>query len=146
MSMPFSRMISESYLHCQQSDLTNLVNIPEYNSLESHKSDDFPLKFLFHISITFIFLLKSPGMGTWNTQQQMNSNRNRPGGSASSAVCQKCLQKGHWTYECKNEAAYRTRPSRTKELLRPNKKVCGGSLSVYYGKKTIPSHACGSIL
>lgn len=51
----------------------------------------------------------------------MNAYRNRSAGGTSSVVCQKCLQKGHWTYECKNEAAYRTRPSRTKELSRPDK-------------------------
>ena len=27
--------------------------------------------------------------------------------------CQKCLKYGHWTYECKNTAAYLYRPSRT---------------------------------
>ncbi|ORZ41565.1 zinc knuckle-domain-containing protein, partial [Catenaria anguillulae PL171] len=38
--------------------------------------------------------------------------------SASTAVqCQKCLQHGHWTYECKKEApAYQHRPSRTQQL------------------------------
>lgn len=29
------------------------------------------------------------------------------------ARCQKCFKYGHLTYECKNEAAYRYRPSRT---------------------------------
>lgn len=27
--------------------------------------------------------------------------------------CQKCLKFGHWTFECKNSAAYLYRPSRT---------------------------------
>ena len=28
-------------------------------------------------------------------------------------------QKGHWTYECKNQPAYKARPSRTQQLLNP---------------------------
>lgn len=76
---------------------------------------------------------KRPG-STQNT-----SARNRPGGSASSVVCQRCLQKGHWTYACENEPAYRSRPSRTKELLRPNKKVC--NLSTWWvSRGTLQTH------
>ena len=30
--------------------------------------------------------------------------------------CQKCLQMGHWTYECKNQKAYVQRESRSKAL------------------------------
>ncbi|GAX74791.1 hypothetical protein CEUSTIGMA_g2238.t1 [Chlamydomonas eustigma] len=33
--------------------------------------------------------------------------------------CQKCLQFGHFTFECKNEAAYTARPSRTQQLKNP---------------------------
>ncbi len=29
------------------------------------------------------------------------------------------MQRGHYTYECKNEPAYVSRPSRTKQLLNP---------------------------
>ena len=29
------------------------------------------------------------------------------------------LQVGHWTYECKNAAAYAARPTRTKQLTDP---------------------------
>lgn len=54
-------------------------------------------------------------------KQQKRSPWTRQGGASSDVVCQKCLEKGHWTYQCKNEAAYRTRPSRTKELLRRTK-------------------------
>ena len=32
--------------------------------------------------------------------------------------CQKCLQYGHWTYECKNERKYVHRDSRTQTLKR----------------------------
>ncbi|KAK9821257.1 hypothetical protein WJX74_003513 [Apatococcus lobatus] len=37
----------------------------------------------------------------------------------ASAQCQKCLQHGHWTYECKNAPVYHSRPSRTQQLLNP---------------------------
>jgi hypothetical protein len=33
--------------------------------------------------------------------------------------CQKCFQHGHWTYECKNERVYMSRPSRTQQLKNP---------------------------
>ena len=32
--------------------------------------------------------------------------------------CQKCLQFGHWTYECKNDRKYVHRDSRTQTLKR----------------------------
>ena len=32
--------------------------------------------------------------------------------------CQKCLEFGHWTYECKNERKYVHRDSRTQTLKR----------------------------
>ncbi|KAK9864988.1 hypothetical protein WJX84_006966 [Apatococcus fuscideae] len=40
----------------------------------------------------------------------------------ASAQCQKCLQHGHWTYECKNAPIYHSRPSRTQQLLNPKAK------------------------
>ncbi|KAJ3791297.1 zinc knuckle-domain-containing protein [Lentinula aff. detonsa] len=36
-----------------------------------------------------------------------------------STVCQKCLGKGHYTYECKNSRPYISRPSRTQQLENP---------------------------
>mmetsp|Transcript_8985 Transcript_8985/g.24199 ORF Transcript_8985/g.24199 Transcript_8985/m.24199 type:complete len:177 (+) Transcript_8985:111-641(+) len=33
--------------------------------------------------------------------------------------CQRCLQMGHYTFECKNEPAYQSRPSRTQQLKNP---------------------------
>lgn len=33
--------------------------------------------------------------------------------------CQKCFEIGHWTYECKNERVYISRPSRTQQLKNP---------------------------
>ncbi|XP_031264470.1 zinc finger CCHC domain-containing protein 10 [Pistacia vera] len=43
------------------------------------------------------------------------------GGTASQ--CQKCFQTGHWTYECKNERVYMSRPSRTQQLKNPKLKM-----------------------
>lgn len=79
------------------------------------------MHFLYYYMIIW-FAWKAPGRNDMGTKQKTTSWK-RPAGDSSSVVCQKCLQKGHWTYECKNEAAYRSRPSRTKELLRP-KQVC----------------------
>ncbi|XP_044484514.1 zinc finger CCHC domain-containing protein 10-like [Mangifera indica] len=49
------------------------------------------------------------------------------GGTASQ--CQKCFQTGHWTYECKSERVYMSRPSRTQQLKNPKLKM---KLSIYY--------------
>ncbi|KAE9455137.1 hypothetical protein RHGRI_012691 [Rhododendron griersonianum] len=43
------------------------------------------------------------------------------GGSTSQ--CQKCFEPGHWTYECKNERKYISRPSRTQLLKNPKLKM-----------------------
>ncbi|XP_054787094.1 uncharacterized protein LOC129293256 [Prosopis cineraria] len=47
----------------------------------------------------------------------------------STAQCQKCFQSGHWTYECKNERVYISRPSRTQQLKNPKLRV---NVSVTY--------------
>lgn len=42
----------------------------------------------------------------------------------SNVTCQKCLKKGHYSYECKaapQERPYQARPSRTQQLLNPKK-------------------------
>ena len=53
----------------------------------------------------------------------------RPGAGRSKAsadtLCQKCLQRGHYSYECKapaQERPYKSRPSRTQQLLNPQLK------------------------
>ncbi|KAI4352776.1 hypothetical protein L6164_006996 [Bauhinia variegata] len=46
------------------------------------------------------------------------------------AQCQKCFQTGHWTYECKNERVYISRPSRTQQLKNP--KLRAAPLPVSY--------------
>lgn len=39
--------------------------------------------------------------------------------SNANARCQKCLQTGHWTFDCTGARKYRTRPSRTALLINP---------------------------
>ncbi|KAL1302137.1 hypothetical protein AAFC00_002571 [Neodothiora populina] len=50
--------------------------------------------------------------------------RHGRGGSkaSSTTLCQKCLKRGHYSYECKSatqERPYQSRPSRTQQLLNP---------------------------
>jgi len=59
----------------------------------------------------------------------MNKYRTLPGlgpqKATASTVCQKCLKKGHYSYECKastQERPYMSRPSRTQQLLNPKLK------------------------
>ena len=40
---------------------------------------------------------------------------------AGTYTCQKCLQKGHYTYECSGKRKYLYRPSRTKFLKKKQK-------------------------
>ncbi|RKF64886.1 hypothetical protein OnM2_015025 [Erysiphe neolycopersici] len=50
-------------------------------------------------------------------------NSGRSSKATSSTLCQKCLKKGHYSYECKaatHERPYISRPSRTQQLLNPN--------------------------
>lgn len=69
----------------------------------------------------------------------------RPRGAAGTSVqqvtCQKCLQKGHWTYQCKNEARYVTRPSRTQQLANPRLKPALSSDT--FEEKPVETYAWG---
>ncbi len=42
---------------------------------------------------------------------------------AKSQKCQKCLEIGHWTYECQNSRKYLYRPSRTKLMKQKQLKM-----------------------
>uniref|UniRef100_A0A0E0J334 CCHC-type domain-containing protein n=1 Tax=Oryza nivara TaxID=4536 RepID=A0A0E0J334_ORYNI len=46
--------------------------------------------------------------------------------------CQKCFQPGHWTYECKNERVYISRPSRTQQLKNPKLKKTAAPVSYQF--------------
>ncbi|KAK9287995.1 hypothetical protein L1049_016440 [Liquidambar formosana] len=50
-------------------------------------------------------------------RKDLKSSMSTLGGTSSQ--CQKCFQTGHWTYECKNERVYISRPSRTQQLKNP---------------------------
>ncbi|KAK4737597.1 hypothetical protein R3W88_001294 [Solanum pinnatisectum] len=54
-------------------------------------------------------------------QVRLGERKDKPSGSTPVAAsqCQKCFQAGHWTYECKNERVYISRPSRTQQLKNP---------------------------
>ncbi|CAG8595026.1 8430_t:CDS:2 [Paraglomus brasilianum] len=43
--------------------------------------------------------------------------------ASPSTQCQKCLEYGHWTFECKNSRVYRARPTRTQQLTKPLKPI-----------------------
>uniref|UniRef100_A0A0D9XQ30 Uncharacterized protein n=1 Tax=Leersia perrieri TaxID=77586 RepID=A0A0D9XQ30_9ORYZ len=46
--------------------------------------------------------------------------------------CQKCFQPGHWTYECKNERVYMSRPSRSQQLKNPKLKKMAAPESYHF--------------
>ncbi|MCD7453508.1 hypothetical protein HAX54_021207 [Datura stramonium] len=54
-------------------------------------------------------------------QVRLGERKDKASGSTlgAAAQCQKCFQTGHWTYECKNERVYISRPSRTQQLKNP---------------------------
>jgi len=62
----------------------------------------------------------------FSTLQSMNRYRaptlGGPSKATASTLCQKCLKRGHYSYECKapaQERPYASRPSRTQQLLNP---------------------------
>ena len=53
----------------------------------------------------------------------MNRYSGPPSKATPSTLCQKCLERGHYSYECKAKAQqrpYRSRPSRTQQLFNPD--------------------------
>ncbi|KAK6122583.1 hypothetical protein DH2020_043666 [Rehmannia glutinosa] len=59
-----------------------------------------------------------------STEKQVRLGERKDPKSSTSTLgtasqCQKCFQTGHWTYECKNERVYISRPSRTQQLKNP---------------------------
>lgn len=47
---------------------------------------------------------------------ERKDNKSSTSTAGSASQCQKCFQTGHWTYECKNERAYISRPSRSQQM------------------------------
>ncbi|KAI9671747.1 MAG: hypothetical protein M1831_003275 [Alyxoria varia] len=53
----------------------------------------------------------------------MNRYSGPPSKASASTLCQKCLKRGHYSFECKvsvQQRPYASRPSRTKQLKNPN--------------------------
>ncbi|EDV19802.1 uncharacterized protein TRIADDRAFT_61716 [Trichoplax adhaerens] len=53
-------------------------------------------------------------MSAVNTRVYLENKKRQA--QAATVRCQKCLQFGHWTYECQNQRKYLSRRSRTSEL------------------------------
>ncbi|CAA6661996.1 unnamed protein product [Spirodela intermedia] len=64
-----------------------------------------------------MYLMSTEKAVTLGERKDLKAPSSSSGGVA--AQCQRCLQPGHWTYECKNEAVYISRPSRTQQLKNP---------------------------
>ena len=88
-----------------------------------------------HISATLVHIARphtAVRQSSWlslSTSTRIHNMFRRPGTGPSKAsattLCQKCLQRGHYSYECKAKAQdrpYKSRPSRTQQLLNPSLK------------------------
>ncbi|XP_051152901.1 uncharacterized protein LOC127266626 [Andrographis paniculata] len=64
-----------------------------------------------------MYLMSTEKQVRLGERKDIKSSTSDLGGTASQ--CQKCFQTGHWTYECKNERVYISRPSRTQQLKNP---------------------------
>ncbi|KAL1506771.1 hypothetical protein ABEB36_006074 [Hypothenemus hampei] len=64
---------------------------------------------------------------TLDSSSSFSSKRKKPSCPPQGVRCQKCLEYGHWSYECKGERKYLHRTSRT-QLLRKRLKAMEGGL------------------
>ncbi|KVG82862.1 hypothetical protein Ccrd_026171 [Cynara cardunculus var. scolymus] len=58
-------------------------------------------------------------------QVRLGERKDQKSSMSTATHCQKCFQPGHWTYECKNERVYISRPSRTQQLKNPKLRMRG---------------------
>lgn len=58
-------------------------------------------------------------------QVRLGERKDQKTSMSTATNCQKCFQPGHWTYECKNERVYISRPSRTQQLKNPKLRMRG---------------------
>ncbi|CAA6669148.1 unnamed protein product [Spirodela intermedia] len=65
-----------------------------------------------------MYLMSTEKAVTLGQRKDLRSSAASASGTAGQ--CQRCLQAGHWTYECKNEALYISRPSRSQQLKNPS--------------------------
>ncbi|XP_075265414.1 uncharacterized protein LOC142357759 [Convolutriloba macropyga] len=59
------------------------------------------------------------GSGSVHMQGRYQGRQSSSSRGGGSQVCQKCMQVGHWTYECPNPRVYQARPTRTQQLKNP---------------------------
>lgn len=78
-----------------------------------------------------MYLMSTEKQVRLGERKDLKSSVTTVGGSGSQ--CQKCFQTGHWTYECKNERVYISRPSRTQQLKNPKLRM---KVSVSYDLDT----------
>ncbi|KAM7484995.1 hypothetical protein LguiA_001004 [Lonicera macranthoides] len=78
-----------------------------------------------------MYLMSTEKQVRLGERKDLKSSMTTIGGSGSQ--CQKCFQTGHWTYECKNERVYISRPSRTQQLKNPKLRM---KVSVSYDLDT----------
>jgi len=78
-----------------------------------------------------MYLMSTEKQVRLGERKDLKSSMSTVGGSGSQ--CQKCFQTGHWTYECKNERVYISRPSRTQQLKNPKLRM---KVSVSYDLDT----------
>ncbi|GFZ11508.1 zinc knuckle (CCHC-type) family protein [Actinidia rufa] len=74
-----------------------------------------------------MYLMSTEKQVRLGERKDLKSSMSTIGGTTSQ--CQKCFQTGHWTYECKNERVYISRPSRTQQLKNPKLRM---KLSISY--------------
>lgn len=55
-----------------------------------------------------------------STEREVTIRKKRDGANDGSVQCQNCLQRGHWTYQCKNSSVYNKRPSRSAVVQNPD--------------------------
>ena len=83
-----------------------------YSSQVDHPAD------LLTAFLQFLRLHAPPNMNRYNKGPTIGG----PSKATASTLCQKCLKRGHYSFECKavaQERPYVSRPSRTQQLLNP---------------------------
>lgn len=68
-----------------------------------------------------LFRLLALHMNRISQVRARHADRRRSGPSGNRQQCQKCLGLGHWTFECKGERVYVSRPSRTEQIKKGRK-------------------------
>ena len=78
------------------------------------------ISFVIILCISILFLKRGLSMGSLLYSSAITSFS---GDGQRKKFCQKCLQDGHWTYECKGKRKYLERETRTARLSRRMAKI-----------------------